>query len=45
VDKEAHVAALRQLAELLMNEDALREIRSAQGNRELLATVRSWIEK
>jgi mannitol/fructose-specific phosphotransferase system IIA component (Ntr-type) len=45
VDKEAHVAALRQLAELLMDEDALKAIRAAQDNHELLATVRSWLRK
>jgi mannitol/fructose-specific phosphotransferase system IIA component (Ntr-type) len=45
VDKEAHIAALGQLAELLMDEDALKEIRSAKDSRELLATVRSWTRR
>lgn len=42
VDKHAHIAALQQLAELLMDEPMMKRIRAAGDDRTLLATIQSW---
>lgn len=42
VDKQAHVEALRQLAELLMDQEAMRQIRAAPDDRTLLDVIQSW---
>jgi len=42
VDKQAHVAALQELALLLSDSAALQRIRSAVDDRSLLLAIRSW---
>jgi len=42
VDKHAHIAALQQLAELLMDEPVMRRIRAAEDDQTLLAAIQSW---
>jgi mannitol/fructose-specific phosphotransferase system IIA component (Ntr-type) len=42
VDKQTHVVALQELARMLMDETTLRQIRSAQDQRSLLAAIQPW---
>lgn len=42
VDKHAHVTALQQLAQLLMDQAALKRIRAAPDDRALFSAVHSW---
>jgi PTS system ascorbate-specific IIA component len=42
VDKHAHVNALRQIALLLGDAEALRRLRKASNDRQLLSVIRSW---
>lgn len=42
VDKQAHVAALQELAQLLMDQPTLQRIRSATDTAKVLAAIEAW---
>ncbi len=44
VNKHAHIAALQQLARLLMDEQVMQRIRAAEDDHTLLAVIQSWKE-
>ena len=41
-DKQAHIAALQQLAEMLGSEEALADLRSAADAEALVGTIKTW---